>query len=73
MEQIEHRVIKLELRVDDHSNELKELQNTSKDLRASLQGIEKTLAQIKWLVTGGAVVFLANEIGLIKAVKMLVG
>ncbi len=73
MEAIEHRVIKLELRVDDHSTELKELQSTSKDLRAALLGIEKTLAQIKWLVTGGAVVLIANEAGLTKALKLIIG
>ena len=46
-EQIEHRVIKLELKVEDHAEELKKLQDISTDLRNSLSGIEKTLNQIK--------------------------
>ena len=40
-------------------------------LRESLTAIEKTLQQIKWLTIGGALVFVANEIGIIKLIKAL--
>ena len=46
MDNIEHRVIKLELRVDNHEEDLKKLTNISESLRSSLVSIEKTLAQI---------------------------
>lgn len=72
-EQIEHRVIKLELKVDDHATELKKLQDISTDLRNSLSGIEKTLNQIKYLATGAVLVVLAQSMGITNVLKMLVG
>lgn len=50
--ELEHRIIKLELRVDNHQEDLKKLSDMSKALQASLVSIEKTLAQIKWLAAG---------------------
>jgi uncharacterized coiled-coil protein SlyX len=67
--ELEHRVIKLELRVDDHAEELKKLQDISTDLRNSLAGIEKTLAQIKYLAMGAVAVVLAQTVGLKEALK----
>lgn len=72
-EQIEHRVIKLELRVEDHAEELKKLQDISTDLRNSLTGIEKTLNQIKYLATGAVIVILAQSMGITSVLKMFVG
>lgn len=69
--ELEHRVIKLELRMDDHADDLKKLQDISQDLRTSLSGIEKTLSQIKWIATGASVVVLAQSIGLDKALKLI--
>jgi len=42
VEQIEHRIIKLELKVEDHAGELKKLQDISTKLCDSLPGIENT-------------------------------
>jgi hypothetical protein len=72
-EQIEHRVIKLELRVEDHAEELKKLQDISTDLRNSLTGIEKTLNQIKYLAMGAVFVVLAQSMGITSVLKMFVG
>ena len=72
MENIEHRVIKLELRVEDHAEDLKRLQDISDSLKKSLAGIEKTLAQIKWLAIGGTITLVANEVGIIKILKALI-
>ena len=71
MEQLEHRVIKLELRVEDHADDLKRLQDISDSLKKSLQGIEKTLAQIKWIAIGAILTLLANEVGIVKILKQL--
>lgn len=68
--ELEHRIIKLELRVDDHQEELKKLQDISADLRKSLAGIEKTLAQIKYLAMGAVAVVVAQSVGIDKAVKL---
>lgn len=68
--ELEHRVIKLELRVDDHAEELKKLQDISSDLRKSLAGIEKTLAQIKYLAMGAVAVVVAQSVGIDKAIKL---
>ena len=70
--ELEHRIIKLELRVDDHQEELQKLQDISSDLRKSLAGIEKTLAQIKWIATGAIVVILAQSMGIPAVLKMLI-
>jgi len=72
-DQIEHRVIKLELKVEDHADELKKLQDISTDLRNSLTGIEKTLNQIKYLAMGAVFVILAQSMGITNVLKMFVG
>jgi uncharacterized coiled-coil protein SlyX len=68
--ELEHRVIKLELRVDDHAEELKNLQDISRDLRSSLSGIEKTLSQIKYLAMGAVAVVVAQSFGIKDALKL---
>lgn len=69
MENLEHRVIKLELRVEDHADDLKRLQDISDSLKKSLQGIEKTLAQIKWIAIGIIVAYTWQTLGFEKIVK----
>lgn len=71
MDHLEERILKLEYRMDDHSDELKKLQDISETLKRSLVGIEKTLSQIKWLSTGAFVAFFAQSMGLDKALKLL--
>lgn len=73
MDQLEQRILKLEFRMDDHQAELVKLQDISETLKRSLAGIEKTLAQIKWLATGATFVVVAQSIGLDKAIKILLG
>lgn len=73
IEPIEHRVIRLELKVDDHDEELRELRSTSKALSSALNGIEKTLQQIKWLAMGGAIVMFGKELGVEKVLKIILG
>ncbi|CAB4139257.1 hypothetical protein UFOVP348_50 [uncultured Caudovirales phage] len=70
--ELEHRIIKLELKVDDHAEELKKLQDISSDLRKSLAGIEKTLAQIKYLAMGAVAVVVAQSVGIDKAIKLFI-
>jgi hypothetical protein len=71
MEQLEHRVIKLELRVDNHADDLKKLSDISDSLKKSLVSIEKTLAQIKWIALGAIIAVLGQAMGLDKIIKVL--
>jgi hypothetical protein len=71
MNDIEHRVFRLELTVEGHTEELKELQTDGKAMRESLEAIVRTLQQIKWLTIGGGVVFLATQLGLTEVLKII--
>lgn len=71
-EQLE-RISRIEWRLDEHDEELKELRDTSKDLRTSLEEIRKTLFQIKWIAIGGGIVFIADNIGIMQALKIGMG
>lgn len=73
IEPIEHRVIRLELKVDYHDEELQELRATSKALSSSLHGIEKTLHQIKVLAMCGALVMLGKELDVEKVFQIILG
>lgn len=72
-EQIEHRVIKLELKVEDHADELRKLQDISTKLSNSLSGIEKTLNQIKYLAMGAVLVVLTQSMGITNVLKLIIG
>ena len=67
------RVLKLEFTVDSHTEDLKDLKDASKGLSVALQGIEKNLAQIKYLAIGGATVILGKEAGLGNLIKTALG
>jgi hypothetical protein len=72
-EQIEHRIIKLELKVEDHAEELRKLQDISTRLSNSLTGIENTLNQIKYLAIGAILVVLSQAIGITNVIKLMLG
>lgn len=67
--ELEHRVIKLELRVDNHEEDLRQLSDISSSLKQSLSGIEKTLAQIKWISLGIIAAYTWQTLGFEKIVK----
>lgn len=71
METVDQRLLKLEIIVAGHAEDLRELSNTSKMLKSSLDAIEKTLQQIKYLAIGGAAVLIANEVGITQAIKKI--
>ena len=73
IEPIEHRVIRLELKVDTHDEELTELRTTTKALSSSLHGIEKTLHHIKWLAMGGVIAMFGKELGVEKVLTIILG
>lgn len=73
MDDIELRVMKLEILVENHIEDLLELRNTSVQLAHSLNAIDKTLTQLKWLAIGVSVALFAKEIGIEKLFGMAVG
>jgi hypothetical protein len=72
-EQLENRVVRLEILSDNHSEDIKELRDTTIDLKSTMHSIEKNLAQIKYIAIGALVVIVAQTIGLDKAIKLMFG
>lgn len=73
IEALEHRVVRLEVKTDNHEEDIKELRDSHTDLKATMHSIEKSLNQIKYLATGALAVVIAQTIGLDKAMKLLLG
>lgn len=61
--ELEHRVIKLELRQEGHTEELRSMRSISIDFKESLDSIKGSLAQIKWISTGAVIAVVAQSIG----------
>ena len=72
-DQLETRVVRLEVTQVNHAEDIKELRETTIDLASTMHSIEKNLAQIKYLAVGALVVIIAQTIGLDKAIKDLFG
>ena len=72
-EQLETRVVRLEVLSDNHSEDIKELRDTTIDLKSTMHSIEKNLAQIKYIAIGALAVVVAQSIGLDKAIRLLFG
>lgn len=73
MEQLEHRVVKLEVRADNTDDIIKEMRTEAKLFEKSISSIEKTLTQIKYLAMGAAAVVVAQFMGLDKLFKLIFG
>jgi uncharacterized coiled-coil protein SlyX len=70
---LENRVVRLEVRTDNHEEDIKELRDTTLDLKSTMHSIEKNLAQIKYLAIGALAVVVAQTVGLDKAIRILFG
>ena len=70
---LENRVTKLEVITDNHADDIKELRDTSITMKLTLQSIQKTLDQIKYVAIGALAVVVAQSIGLDKAIRVLFG
>lgn len=49
---LDHRVTKLEVRVDGHDKEIVKVNSQTDSLNAALYSIQHNLTQIKWVVIG---------------------
>lgn len=72
-EGLENRVVRLEVKTDNHEDDIRELRETSIDLKTTMHSIEKSLNQIKYLAIGALAVVIAQTIGLDKALKLMFG
>jgi hypothetical protein len=73
LDTISNRVTRLEVTMDNHSDDIKELRQSHIDLRGSMGTIEKTLNQIKYIALGAVCVLVAQTLGLDKAVHLMLG
>jgi len=72
-DQLETRVVRLEVYSKNHAEDIKELRETTIDLKGTMHSIEKNLSQIKYIAIGALVVIVAQTIGLDKALRVLFG
>ena len=72
-DQLETRVVRLEVNQANHSEDIKELRETTVDLKQTMHSIEKNLSQIKYIAIGALAVVVAQSIGLDKAIRLLFG
>lgn len=70
---LENRVVRLEVRTDNHTEDIKELRDTTLDMKSTMHSIEKNLAQIKYIAIGALAVVVAQSMGIDKAIKILFG
>ena len=70
---LENRVVRLEIKTDNHEDDIKELRKSATDLSKAMASIEKNLAQIKYIAIGALAVVVAQSMGIDKAIKLLFG
>ncbi len=66
------RLAILEVRVDDHEADIKEIVKNQEKLTAAIDTVNKTLLQIKYVIIGAVGVILTHEMGLLDAVLAIV-
>ena len=70
-EVLETRIVALENRTERHSDKISHLETNFDKFQEILNGIQKTLQQIKWVAVGAAGMFLAQEIGILGLLKSM--
>ena len=71
MEAFELRITKLEMEIDRLNHDTKEMSGSLEAVTKGLSSIQKNLNQIKWFATGATAFYIADQFGLIKALKLL--
>jgi len=64
MDDLETRLAKTEWLIERQDQNIRELYDTTEDMKKCLNGIHAVLIQIKWFVLGGASLFFADHLGL---------
>jgi len=61
MQELEKRVTRAEFTLTSHADQLGDLQEAFKGLRATLNGIQTVLLQIKWIAVGALIVVVLGD------------
>lgn len=69
---IEHRVNRLEFRVDAHDGDLTSIKGETKIMSDALKAIQNNLNQIKWLAVGATAAFVAKSNNLLEILASLI-
>jgi len=64
MDDLESRLAKTEWLIERQDQNIRELYDTTEDMKKCLRGIHEVLIQIKWFVLGGSALFFADHLGL---------
>jgi len=81
---MQERVTKLEILCDVYKRELEEFKRANSEELSELRGIVKEMSEnlsklnivlikIKWLITGAVILYAAQEVGILNALKALLG
>jgi hypothetical protein len=70
-EPIEHRVTRLEFRVDAHDTDLTTIKEDSKTMSETLKSMKDNLLQIKWIAAGAAGAFVVQQVGIVEVARKL--
>lgn len=65
---LDHRVTRLEFRVDDHARDLTAIKGDTKLMSDTLKAIQDNLKQIKWIAVGAALAFTLQHDGIASTV-----
>lgn len=71
-ETVDNRVARLEFRADAQDKEITSLKVAQETFGKSLEAIEKTLLQIKWLLYGAGAAVAANTLGISQAITKFI-
>ena len=72
-EELQSRIVRLEVITDAHEQEIKELGTSAKQLRETLEGVQHTLDQIKYIALGALVMVVVQSMGVTKAIELFLG
>ena len=72
-EALENRVVRLEVKTDNHEDDIKELRNSASKLSEAMASIEKNLSQIKYIAVGALAVVIGQTLGLDHTIKLFFG
>lgn len=70
---IEHRVTRLEFRVDGHDKDITEVKDDTNAMSKTLKAIEGNLNQIKWIAVGAGGAWTVSQVGIVEVIKKLIG
>lgn len=72
-EELQSRIVRLEVITEAHDKEIRELGISAKELKETLESVQKTLDQIKYIALGALIMVIAQSMGLTKVIELFLG